>query len=298
MTIAILLSTYNGELYISKLFESLKKQTLSQYINIYIRDDGSSDNTINIINSWKNELNIVLYKGSNIGPSKSFWELLKNEKIVADFYFFCDQDDIWDPLKVEESLKLLKDDTHLVFCNCRLIDFEGILIKDLYLTSKPTINLQRLFISGIAQGCSMAFTKELRDWIISLDITCIPMHDWILMIYAKEYGKIQYINTPLFDYRIHSNNAVAKNKKNSPKSILRTLNKWRKSRSLSMSCVAHELLENCNTLSKEDIQYLTVVENYKTNLIYKKKLLFGQTFKNIDRRTKMSYQIRVLLNIY
>ena len=95
--IIILLSAYNGEKFISEQLESLLKMRIpdKSEIKIVIRDDGSSDNTLKILESYEKKYNnIYVIKGENIGWKRSFWELLKYEK-NGDYYCYCDQDDIW-----------------------------------------------------------------------------------------------------------------------------------------------------------------------------------------------------------
>ena len=75
MKIAILMSTYNGEKYLNEQLESIFMQKVNAEITVYIRDDGSKDNTIRIIKNWTAKLNIVLFEEDNIGPANSFWKL-------------------------------------------------------------------------------------------------------------------------------------------------------------------------------------------------------------------------------
>ena len=84
MKIAILMSTYNGEKYIEKQLESIAKQTFKEYITLYVRDDGSSDKTVELIEQWCTKLNIIFYKGKNVGPARSFWDLFTNTEIQAE----------------------------------------------------------------------------------------------------------------------------------------------------------------------------------------------------------------------
>ena len=90
----ILLSTYNGEKYLPEQLDSLLKQTY-QNIAIYVRDDGSRDNTLSILEEYQNQCNkkedgpqIVILKEDkpvNLGYMESFWTLLGMcEK--ADYY--------------------------------------------------------------------------------------------------------------------------------------------------------------------------------------------------------------------
>lgn len=95
--VVILLSIYNGAKFLDKQLESLFKQKTNCNITINYRDDGSTDESINIINLWKDRLSMKECTSSrkcNLGPALSFWELLTTAP-EADFYAFCDQDDIW-----------------------------------------------------------------------------------------------------------------------------------------------------------------------------------------------------------
>lgn len=290
--IAILLSVYNGEKYISEQIHSLVRQTVHNNMTLYIRDDGSSDKTIDIINQWREKIDIVIYQGLNIGPARSFWELLKMN-IDADYYLFCDQDDIWDCDKVEKSIEAITENICLSYCNCRYIDSNGQIIKEKRLQKRPNESYENLFISGVTQGCSMCFTKSLKDFIMSKTIECIPMHDIVVMLYAKSMGDLVWIDEPLFSYRIHDNNVVAKN--GNPFVKLRnSLRNWRNSRNNSMSNVAAELLNNFPNLYC--YSFLVNMSLYKTKIASKSKILNNKELKNVTADCKRSYICRILLN--
>lgn len=91
--VAVLLSTYNGSKYIKEQIDSILSQE-GVNIDIYIRDDESTDETVNIIYEYKSN-NIFLTEGKNIGVGNSFMELLYSVPEIYDYYAFADQDDIW-----------------------------------------------------------------------------------------------------------------------------------------------------------------------------------------------------------
>lgn len=124
---------------------------------------------------WKNKINIVLYKEKNAGPAMSFWQLLMKSEVKADYYAFCDQDDVWDKDKIEKGIEKLKGSIQLYACNCRIIDEKDVVIKKNRVSGIPNMDVQNLFISGCTQGCSMIFTDSLRNYIKSfkLNIHCI-----------------------------------------------------------------------------------------------------------------------------
>lgn len=295
MKIAVLMSTYNGNKYLNQQLESLANQTIAGDMIVYIRDDGSTDNTFKIIEKWQEKMDIVLYKGNNTGPAMSFWKLLISPQIQADYYAFCDQDDVWDRDKLEIAIQKLHDNTHFYACNCRIIDERGITTKESRQTKEPQINIERLFVSGCTQGCSMVFTSALRKYIVEKKIRCIPMHDVVLMLYALQFGDIYWDQTPHFGYRVHSNNVVAKNNKSLIQQIKTIIWTWKNSGMNSMSKVADEMLNNINNLSSEDTQFLKMIVDYRRH-----KISICQICRKMDvgKDAIRSFVLRVILGLY
>lgn len=123
--VAVLLSTYNGSKYIKEQIDSILSQE-GVNIDIYIRDDGSTDETVNIIYEYKSN-NIFLTEGKNIGVGNSFMELLYSVPEIYDYYAFADQDDIWSEKKIRIAIEVLqKNKKHLYASNQELIDKSGI----------------------------------------------------------------------------------------------------------------------------------------------------------------------------
>ena len=95
--INVLVSTYNGEKYIEEQLKSIDCQTYSN-VHVYVRDDGSTDHTVELVNRYirENELSdkYTVATGENIGFSKSF-HLLMQMADSGEYWAFCDQDDVW-----------------------------------------------------------------------------------------------------------------------------------------------------------------------------------------------------------
>lgn len=297
MKIAVLMSTYNGGQYVDEQISSIARQTVVDSITIFVRDDGSNDNTFDILEKWKSQVDIVVYKGRNAGPAQSFWQLLNNRDIDADYYFFCDQDDIWDADKVEKQVQVLDEAYCLSICNCRLVDGQGQLIKKARRDSAPTLDIPHLFVSGVSQGCSMAFTNELREFIMRQKLSCIPMHDIIVIMYALIMGKVCWIQSPLFSYRVHSNNVVAKNNKSLLQQTKTIYWNWKNSSKHSLAVVASEMLKSGEDFSMEDLEFLKSVSCYRSSFVNKMKILMNKRIKDANSASLRSYRIRVLLNM-
>lgn len=111
--IQVLMSTYNGEKYLKVQLDSLLKQTW-QNVQILIRDDGSTDRTVEILEKYaKEHENISFYAGSNLGVIQSFFHLLRHSSQEAEYYAFADQDDYWMPEKLERAVTMLREQTEI-----------------------------------------------------------------------------------------------------------------------------------------------------------------------------------------
>ena len=89
----ILMSTYNGEKFLVKQLDSIFAQTYSSF-TLYVRDDGSTDQTVSILEEYKNKLSdpdrMVIFKEKNVGFCASFFQLLKATP-EGDYWTFSEQ---------------------------------------------------------------------------------------------------------------------------------------------------------------------------------------------------------------
>ena len=216
VTVAVLLSTYNGEQYLSEQLDSLVAQT-HKTLAIHIRDDGSADGTLDIIRDYQARFPDIftLYLGANIGSSGSFCWLLEN--IEADMYFFCDQDDVWHADKIECHLRryqnLLKPE--MVFSDLEILE------KTSGAERKTLLGLQKMnpyyLIGGVTRilcqnpvaGCAMSLNHAAKKKILSLgQMPEKVVHDHWFAIVAALYGDVFYLPEPLVKYRLHASNQV------------------------------------------------------------------------------------------
>ncbi|HAS3639964.1 TPA: glycosyltransferase family 2 protein [Vibrio cholerae] len=221
--VAILLSTYNGECYLYEQICSILKQNIeSNYVvKIYIRDDGSSDNTLLIINDLvSNHKNInLIHDGLKLGARLSFAKLLMD--VNADYYFFCDQDDIWNDDKLYISLNNIINSDNiptLFFTDLNLVDEHGNSLGMSFwqhqrINTCLFSNPNNFIYNSLVTGCTIAINKKLRDEFISLNIPWYDIfyHDQMLSILAAKIGSIKYSPSCTIDYRQHSNNVVGSN---------------------------------------------------------------------------------------
>lgn len=217
-SIAILLSTYNGEKYLEQQINSILNQDYANW-KLFIRDDGSKDSTKEIIKQYcRNYDNIYFIEDDcNRGAALSFLYLLN--LIESDYYMFCDQDDIWFNNKVTILFNELKNNLDnnekpvLVFSDAQVVNQNlEIIANSFWKYNKFTPDLilrhkSYITVFNCAPGCTMIFNKVVKKYLNDIDET-ILMHDWYLMIKVLKYGVVSYVNQALMLYRQHENNVV------------------------------------------------------------------------------------------
>lgn len=217
--ISILMSTYNGGKYLTNQLYSLLQQTQNDWI-LYIRDDGSTDNTMAIIEKFMQldkRIHLIQDNEKNLGAGKSFWKLLQYSN--SEYTIFCDQDDIWFEKKLEELKKFADnkldiDKAGFVYCDAHAYSDElGVSISN----SVSHLHAQELkdfiFFNAGYQGCSILFNNSLL--ILAKKYTVdFYMHDDIISLLGIVFGKSFFLNKPLMLYRQHTKQVTGNTKKN------------------------------------------------------------------------------------
>lgn len=215
--IEILLALYNGEEHIKQQIDSILSQTI-QCDRLFLRDDSSHDSTLQIVQAYQKEINIITLLDSQVrlGINQNFTQLLKFSQ--SEYTLFCDQDDIWIPNKVELVLNKMKelemqygkDMPLLVHSDLKVVDENLNLLSDSFwryqnLDPNSANNLSRLLIQNVVTGCTMMINKPLRQLVNNIPSKAI-MYDWWIALVANVFGKIDYVSHSTVLYRQHSTN--------------------------------------------------------------------------------------------
>ena len=208
-TISVLMSTYNGGHYLCQQIDSILEQEGVE-VRLLVRDDGSTDNTLDILESYAQKGLLKWYQGENLKSARSFLKLLQDSD-KCDYYAFADQDDYWeaDKLRVAiEHLQNLGEDTYALY----LAQPQA---ADQNLNPLPTIQFKPLNTFGeslvyrFAMGCTMVMNNKLRDVIISHEQHYPCMHDlWVYTIAHAIGAKVIWDDVPHTLNRQHGNNVV------------------------------------------------------------------------------------------
>lgn len=203
--VSIVLATYNGEAFLAQQLNSLFKQTYAN-IEIIATDDGSTDNTINILREYaarhsnmkvvENEVNLGFIKNFEKGCNVS----------VGDFIAFCDQDDTWDLDKIKQLVEAIGE-YPLIYSDSLVCDYNlqptGKKISDVTVCKNFDSCLQYAVFARI-YGHALLFKRSLFESATPfLDV--IP-HDWWLAYNATLHGGVRFLPKTLVNYRQHSSN--------------------------------------------------------------------------------------------
>lgn len=210
--VQVLMSTYNGEKYLSEQLDSIIHQEYPN-ISILIRDDGSSDQTVQILDDYiKRYSNIRYYQGPNIGCWQSFMDLIVSSDKDADYLAFSDQDDVWKVDKISvavSTLDKMNPKVPLLYCS-RLLpvgeNLEPIKVTIHNVNFKPSYG--NAIIQNICTGCTGVINRVAANMAMSKIPLFMVQHDWWFYLIASCYGEVVYDETPYILYRQHGNNEV------------------------------------------------------------------------------------------
>ena len=216
--IMVLLSAYNGEKYIEEQIDSIFNQK-DCVIKLVVRDDGSSDNTLQILSFLSTKYDIKIIVGQNIGYVASFFELLSyalanNEGF--DFFSLADQDDVWDDNKLSIACKAIEKENQtmplLYGSTSRLVTED---LRFISITQKEIrpISFFNTIIQNFIPGHSQVLNKPMLELVgKNIDNSQIYVHDSFIANCAVLCGKIIFDNEPHTNYRQHSSNQLGSEK--------------------------------------------------------------------------------------
>ncbi|TRX36881.1 glycosyltransferase [Flavobacterium sp. ZT3R18] len=220
MKISVALCTYNGASYIKKQLDSILYQKEYTINEIVICDDNSTDDTLEILNIYKQIYPTIfsIHRNDiNIGSTQNF------EKAIAlcsgDFIFLADQDDIWKEDKVQKTLAVFDKNPNAegVFSNADLIDQNDKLIPLLTIWDsvfflekelpKPIDLFDVISKNGnIVTGATLCIRNHIKDFIRSFDEDVLHDEKIATLLILRE--SLYYSTENLISYRIHDKQQV------------------------------------------------------------------------------------------
>jgi glycosyltransferase involved in cell wall biosynthesis len=216
---SVCLCTYNGERYLRPLLDSLAAQTLLP-TELLVGDDGSIDYTLQIVRDFAASASFpveVVSSDRRLGPAGNLERLLVRAK--GSVLFPCDQDDVWDPAKIERMVEALarSPGSGAALCNSALIDAQGrtlpgslFEIVGLDASSRRLMEggkaILRIAQNNVAASHALALRRSALDLVLPFGPT--PHADWWMALILGATTGITVIDDRLVEYRIHETNTV------------------------------------------------------------------------------------------
>lgn len=246
MLIQILMSTYNGEEYLTEQLDSLLSQTIVEKegweMQILIRDDGSGDKTCDILQNYAKKDSRIRYLSSdNKGVIQSFFDLIDMSEKDADYLAFCDQDDVWMPEKLERAVTKLTErgkaanaDKPLLYCGRPLLTDSSLNpIDTVWLGGNLRPSFGNALVENICVGCTCVINHALADLLRLGRPSFTTMHDRWFYLVASCFGEVIYDTKAQIYYRQHGGNAVGM-KKNHFQELAQRMQSYRRKRGSNM----------------------------------------------------------------
>lgn len=221
-TVEILLATYQGERYLRAQLDSLLAQTFDRF-HLTASDDGSTDATYSILSEYAARYpdRMTVRRAPKRFGNARYHFLYLMRACRADILLFADQDDVWNPDKVEKTVRAMRAAQETYGDDAPLLVFTDQTVTDESLNAiAPSLmryqaqyfkafDYRAILMQNVVTGCAMAVSRALSDLAgACADGGAIVMHDWWLAAVAARFGHIVYLDESTMRYRQHKGNSV------------------------------------------------------------------------------------------
>lgn len=216
--VAILLCTYNGARFLAEQLDSLECQTHQRWF-VVASDDGSTDQTLEILQQFQAQWpagKLMIRSGPQKGFCRNFLSLACDPEIKADYYSFCDQDDVWSPEKLTIALGKIafNQQQNIPYLYCGRTNYVTENLNPC--GSSPLFvfppSFRNALVQSIAGGNTMVFNLASKRLIENAGLLDVPSHDWwIYILVTGSGGDVYYDKIGYISYRQHKGALVGGN---------------------------------------------------------------------------------------
>jgi glycosyltransferase involved in cell wall biosynthesis len=281
--VCVLLATKNGASYISDMLDSMLNQK-KKISKIVVSDDGSTDETRNIVTSrLSNIIAFEILEGPQLGSTQNFLSLASYQESF-DFYAFADQDDIWDDDHLDRACSVLDkiDKPALVYSPIR-----NSLARKGAQHRLNEVDVSDFLLQNPAKGCTMVFNSEAKAVINSFSLGLkVSYHDWWCAFLVASVGRVLSFDTPSVFYREHEDQQIG-----TQKGLVSTFKKIVRFKEKILE--VNRMIENVEDVAK-DRETQKKLSSFST-LIHLSRLKFHLKFLELYRaKPKTDHTVKTL----
>lgn len=213
--VSVALATYNGQRFLAPFLDSLVAQTYPS-IEVVVADDGSSDETVKLLQSYSDRLAIRFLGSERRGVLGNFERAISG--CTTPYVALADQDDVWRADKIERLVGLAKKVEAekgggrpvLVYSDLALVAEDlSVIAPSFFEATLKSCDAQSLYdfaLDNHVPGCATLANRALLD--LALPFPAVSIHDWWLNVMAAAAGSVVSDPESLIDYRQHGGNAI------------------------------------------------------------------------------------------
>ncbi len=206
--VEVLMATFDGERWLREQLDSVLAQS-HPAVRVRVRDDGSRDGTLRVLETYADDDRVRVVAGENLGVPAAFFRLVDDSSDDADLWALSDQDDVWEPDKLERAVAAIgRLDGPALYCARVLVTDEQ--LRPLYPHELPHRgpSFANALVQNIALGCTVVLNRAARDLLRGRWPRECVMHDaWMYLVVAGT-GTVVYDEALVVRYRQHGRNTV------------------------------------------------------------------------------------------
>ena len=200
------MSTYNGTEHVAAQLDSVLAQDVTDVadLSVYVRDDGSKDDTCAILQGYAGKGLIHFLPGENLGVVGSFLDVLAAVPIDVDYVALCDQDDVWHADKLSRALSVLGEKeqsipqlycSEYIFCDAEMNP------QGRSHLNQTGVDFNKMLYENMVSGNTTVINRALADAVVGAGRDGVYCHDWWLALVACALGELTYDDFVSLDYR-------------------------------------------------------------------------------------------------
>jgi len=281
--VSVILPMYNGAQFVSRAIESVLNQTYKE-LELIVVDDGSSDNSINVVQDYT-DARLKLFKKKNGGPASA--RNFGIQHCSGEYVALIDQDDLWYPKKLEKQIRLISQNSKLdmVYCDALSIyeDGSGPARKwsELHIPQAGKVFIE-LYKGNFILSSSAIFRKFITNKIVLMDENrkFFGVDDYECWLRIALNSEIGYVPEILVERRLHKSNLSFRNKTSQSMMYNNAIEVRKKYNKLYSNIFLKRDLSNSYLYQVNDLLYNRLVTQTLKNLLYA-FLVDKSNFKNI-----------------